>query len=69
LKINKLKTTSVKLGILLVLGISFHLLIAITMGLISFGMAMIAALILYLRPFEKEFSFPFVQNFFIKIQN
>jgi uncharacterized membrane protein len=50
--------------ILLILGIVFHLSIAITMGLISFGITMIAALILYLRPFENEFSFAFVQSFF-----
>jgi antimicrobial peptide system SdpB family protein len=48
---------------LLILGIAFHLSIAITMGLISFGIAMIAALILYLRPFEDEFSFAFAQTF------
>lgn len=50
--------------ILLVLGILFHLSIALTMGLISFGIAMAAALILYLRPPDKEFSFAFARNFF-----
>lgn len=43
--------------LLLIAGILFHLSIALAMGLISFGLAMTAALILYLRPFEKEFSF------------
>lgn len=42
---------------LLVAGIIFHLGIALSMGLISFGFAMIAALILYLRPFDEEFEF------------
>lgn len=40
---------------LLVCGIAFHGGIAITMGLISFGIAMTSALILYLRPWEREF--------------
>jgi antimicrobial peptide system SdpB family protein len=42
----------------LVLGIAFHAAIALTLGLISFGLAMIAALILYLRPVEKPFRLP-----------
>ncbi|MFN0140902.1 MAG: sporulation-delaying protein SdpB family protein [Pyrinomonadaceae bacterium] len=41
----------------LILGITFHILIALTMGLISFGLAMTAALILYLRPFDCGFVF------------
>lgn len=41
---------------LLVAGIAFHGGIAITMGLISFGLAMTSALILYLRPWEREFG-------------
>ena len=44
-------------GILLALGISFHFGIALLIGLPSFGLAMTAALILYLRPTERPFSF------------
>ena len=43
-------------SVLLVAGIAFHVAIAIMMGLISFSMAMFAALVLYLRPVEKEFA-------------
>lgn len=43
--------------LLLIAGIIFHAGIALTMGLISFGLAMTCALILYLRPFEAEFDF------------
>jgi antimicrobial peptide system SdpB family protein len=49
-------------------GIAFHVAIAVMMGLISFSTAMIAALILYLRPFEEEFGFSFVKNLFAKKQ-
>jgi len=49
-------------------GIAFHVAIALTMGLISFSMAMIAALVLYLRPFEEEFAFSFVKNLFTRKQ-
>jgi antimicrobial peptide system SdpB family protein len=42
----------------LVLGIAFHGAIAAIHGLISFGLAMTAALILYLRPVEEPFSLP-----------
>jgi antimicrobial peptide system SdpB family protein len=38
------------------LGVLFHFSIALTMGLISFGFAMTAAIILYLRTFENEFD-------------
>lgn len=38
---------------LLAIGILFHIAIALTMGLTSFGFAMIAALLLYLRPAEQ----------------
>lgn len=48
-----------KRQILLIAGIAFHASIAIMMGLISFGLAMSAALVLYLCPVEKEFAFPF----------
>ncbi len=41
---------------LLIAGIIFHAGIALMMGLISFGCAMTAALILYLRPFDQELS-------------
>jgi antimicrobial peptide system SdpB family protein len=46
-------------------GIAFHVTIALTMGLISFTTAMIAALILYLRPFNEEFAFAFLKNLFV----
>ncbi len=42
---------------LFVAGIAFHVAISLTMGLITFGISMCAALVLYLRPFECEFSF------------
>jgi hypothetical protein len=38
-------------------GISFHIAIAIVHGLISFGLAMSAALIMYLRSPEEQFAF------------
>ena len=44
--------------VLLVLGILFHLAIAAMMGLVSFGLAMVAALILFLRPRDATFSVP-----------
>jgi antimicrobial peptide system SdpB family protein len=47
-------------------GIAFHVSIALTMGLISFSTAMIAALVLYLRPFEEEFAFSFAKNVFAR---
>ena len=37
-------------------GMLFHLMIALTMGLWSFACSMIAALILFTRPFENEFK-------------
>lgn len=56
---------------LLIAGIVFHAGIALTMGLISFGLAMTCALILYLRPFEAEFDFSklieYVKKFLEKI--
>lgn len=39
------------------IAIFFHEIIAVMLGLISFSMAMLAVLILYLRPIEKEFHF------------
>jgi antimicrobial peptide system SdpB family protein len=42
---------------LLISGIIFHAGIAVTMGLVTFGLAMFAGLILYLRPADEEFSF------------
>src|SRR5258708_23106347 len=51
--------TKQKWRILLIAGILFHCAIAVTMGLISFGLAMTAALVLYLRPVEKEFGLSF----------
>lgn len=48
-----------KWRIMLIAGILFHCAIAVTMGLISFGLAMTAALVLYLRPVEKEFGLSF----------
>ena len=44
----------------LVAGIVFHSLIAISMGLVSFAIAMFAALVLYLQPFDEEFGFWFL---------
>lgn len=52
---------------LLIAGITFHTGIALMMGLVSFGMAMTAALILYLRPFEQEFDFSFLTDFAKKL--
>jgi antimicrobial peptide system SdpB family protein len=45
---------------LLVAGILFHTVIAIVIGLVSFGFAMSAALILYLRPVDRPFRVPSV---------
>ncbi len=39
-------------------GISFHLIIAVLMGLISFGLAMFGALLLYLRPIDQPLTLP-----------
>lgn len=48
----------------LIVGILFHVGIAVTMGLFSFSLAMCAALILYLRPPEQQFGFSAVTNLF-----
>ncbi len=40
---------------MLLLGIAFHTAIGVMMGLVSFSIAMYAALILYLHPVEKQF--------------
>jgi sporulation delaying protein B len=45
-------------GTLLVLGVLFHGGIIVLQGLMSFGLTMIAALILFLRPVEHAFSLP-----------
>ena len=42
--------------LLLPAGIGFHVVIAVMMGLVSFALAMIAGLILYLRPADRPFS-------------
>lgn len=42
----------------LLAGIAFHSAIAITMGLVSFGLAMFGALILYLRPVDQPLHLP-----------
>ena len=42
---------------LLVAGITFHMAIAILHGLISFGLAMFGALVLFLRPVDAAFAF------------
>lgn len=47
---------------LLIVGIVFHFGIILIFGLVSFFCAMAAALILYLRPFEKTFSFNVVKT-------
>jgi hypothetical protein len=44
-------------GVLLIAAIAFHAAIAAIHGLISFSLVMTGALILYLRPTEKEFCF------------
>lgn len=44
---------------LLSAGIIFHILIAMIHGLVAFSIAMVAALILYLRPVDKEFHLAF----------
>lgn len=43
---------------LLVMGISMHLGIALVHGIVSFSTIMFGALILYLRPFDREFPVP-----------
>lgn len=43
-------------GIWLVLGVAFHLGIAVFQGLVSFFFAMASALVLYLRPVERPFG-------------
>ncbi|TGA96350.1 hypothetical protein E4665_15920 [Sporolactobacillus shoreae] len=43
--------------LLLILGITLHVIFAIMLGLYSFSMIMSAALILYLRPVGKKFTF------------
>lgn len=53
----------------LVLGIAFHAAIAFTLGLVSFSLAMTAALILYLRPVGKPFSMPVIyRNAYQRVQ-
>jgi antimicrobial peptide system SdpB family protein len=52
---------------LLIAGILFHLGIALMMGLISFGCAMIAALILYLHPFDDAFHFFKLKDVFSRL--
>ena len=44
-------------SVLLIIGIIFHVLIALVQGLFSFGLTMIGALILLLRPIDKTFGF------------
>jgi antimicrobial peptide system SdpB family protein len=46
---------------LLVAGLAFHALIALTMGLASFGLAMAGALLLYLLPIGHQVRFPAVR--------
>lgn len=48
--------------VLLALGLFFHAGIALIHGLVSFAIAMSAALILYLRPLEKEFILPKIKS-------
>jgi antimicrobial peptide system SdpB family protein len=43
---------------LLVAGIGLHAAIVVVHGLVSFGLAMVAALLVYLRPFEQTFALP-----------
>jgi antimicrobial peptide system SdpB family protein len=44
--------------ILLIFGLSFHLMIIFVHGLVSFFFAMAGSLVLYLRPIEQEFNIP-----------
>ena len=43
---------------LLVAGVALHLAIAVVMGLVSFGLSMFAALLLYLRPMDEPLPSP-----------
>jgi len=43
---------------LLVVAVTFHAAIAVTLGLVSFGLAMTAAIFLYLRPLARPFALP-----------
>ena len=45
---------------LLIIGIVFHLIIALVFDLWSFALAMIAALILYLRPADETLRVPWI---------
>jgi antimicrobial peptide system SdpB family protein len=45
-------------GVLLIFGIGLHIGIIVFMGLFSFGVTMIGALILFLRPLDAEFAVP-----------
>jgi antimicrobial peptide system SdpB family protein len=46
-------------GLFLIAGIGLHAGIILVHGLVSFGTMMMAALVLYLRPIEQPFAFPF----------
>jgi len=48
--------------VLLTLGIVLHALIGVVLGLISFALAMIGALVLYLRPIEKPVRFSWLKS-------
>jgi antimicrobial peptide system SdpB family protein len=53
---------------LLVAGIAFHGFIALMMGLLSFSLAMTAALILYLRPVDEPFNLSAVVALFYRLR-
>ena len=53
---------------LLVLGISLHAGIIVVHGLVSFGLTMTAALILFLRPMEQDFDFGWLGRRFGKLR-
>jgi hypothetical protein len=43
----------------MIAGISFHIGIGLTFGLLSFGLAMTGALVLFLRPSDEQFELSF----------
>jgi hypothetical protein len=56
-------------GHLLVAGLALHLLIALFMGLVSFGMAMAGALILFLRPVDRPFTLAWLSRLTTRVRS
>lgn len=54
-------------GLLLKLGVTFHLLILFVFGLVSFYFAMFGALLLFLRPYDEEFQFTYIKLAYHKL--